>query len=304
LIYAMLKAIGLKPEFVLASYEPEIEGLKNPEIECPMRPVFSAPLVRVSVDDELIYLNDSSQYSELGTTHYDNRRGLVTSSGKIELIKAAKGKENKSEISYDIKVTEKGSAVIKKTRKIYGTGFADFHRQYAEITPENRRRHFLEMVSGISRSAKAESELITKYDTYPGIEEFSVSIENFAVRDGEYLYFILPGGGISLPGIRADKRENPVFWNFENDYSYTAKISLPKKFTTVELSPKNFNWTAPEKAGDIVIKTEQNKNVLNVSKKEELRPAIIPEKEYKELLETNRKLSHPDKRTILVKEKE
>ncbi len=301
LIFAMLKTIGLKPEFVLASFDREMEGLKNPGIDCPMRHVFSSPLVRVSVNDELVYLNDSSQYSELGTTHYDNKLGLVTSSGKIELIKATKGKEDKSVISYDIKVTEKGSAIIKKIRNIYGTSFEGFHRYYAEITPENRRRHFLEMVSGISRSAKAESKLVTKYDTYPAVEEFSVSIDNFAVRDGEYLYFILPGGGLSLPGVRADKRENPVFWNFENDYSYTAKITLPEKFTSVELSPKNFNWSAPEKAGDIIIKTGENKNVLTVIKKEQLKPAIIPENEYKDLLETNRKLSHPDKQTVLVK---
>jgi len=292
LIYAMLKAVGLKPEFVLASYEPEIEGLKNPELECPMRNVFSSPLVRVSVDNGFVFLNDSSQYSELGTTYYDNRKGLVTSSGEIELIKSAKGKEDKSEIIYDIKISEKGSAIIKKTRKIYGTSFSGFHRKYAEITPENRRRLFLEMVSGISRAAKADSKLVTKYDCYPAIEEFSVTIEKFAVRDGEYLYFNLPGGGLGLPGIRADKRENPIFWNSENDYSYTAKV---------ELSPKNFDWLAPEKAGDVIIKTEQNKNVLTVIKKENLKPAIIPEREYKELLEINRKLSHPDKRTVLVK---
>jgi len=302
LIYSMLKAIGLKPEFVLASYDPEIEGVKNPEIECPMRPVFSAILVRVSVDGGVLYLNDSSQYSELGATHFDKHPCLVTSSGEIEIIRAAKGKENKNEIIYDIKVSKTGSAKIKKTRKIYGTEFAGFHRKYAEITPENRRRHFLEMVSGISRSAKAASELVTKYDTYPGVEEFSVSIDNFAVRDGKYLYFLLPGGGLSLPGVRADKRENPLFWNFESNYSYTAKISLPEKFTTVELSPKNFEWSAPEKAGKIIIETKQEKNILTVTKKENLKPSIIPEKEYKDLLETNRKLSHPDKRTILVKQ--
>ena len=237
----------------------------------------------------------------MGTTDYDNRKGLVTSSGKIELIKSAKGKKDKSEIFYDIKISEKGSAIIKKTRKIYGTSFSGFHRKYAEITPENRRRLFLEMISEISRAAKANGRLVTKYDCYPAIEEFSVTIEKFAVRDGEYLYFSLPGGGLGLSGVRADKRENPIFWNSENDYSYIAKITLPENFKTVELAPKNFDWLAPEKAGEIIIKTKQNKNVLTVIKKENLKPAIIPEKEYKELLEINRKLSHPDKRTVLVK---
>ncbi len=311
LIYAMLKAVSFKPDFVLASYEPEIEGLKNPELECPMRGVFSSPLVRITnpkiqkfKNPSFIYLNDSSQYSELGTTYYDNRKGLVTSSGEIELIKSTKGKEDKSEIIYDVKISEEGSAVIKKTRKIYGTSFSGFHRRYAEITPENRRRLFLEMVSEISRAAKADSKLVTKYDCYPAIEEFSVTIEKFAVRDDKYLYFSLPGGGLGLPGIRADKRENPVFWNSENEYSYTAKITLPENFKTVELAPKNFDWLAPEKAGDVIIKTEQNKNILTVIKKENLKPAIISEKEYKELLEINRKLSHPDKRTVLVKEEQ
>src|SRR2546426_811708 len=70
LLHAMLAGAGFEPEFVLASGLPPIAGITNVAMSLPMPQNFQAPLVRIAVDGVLYYLNDTDQYSQLGSTSY------------------------------------------------------------------------------------------------------------------------------------------------------------------------------------------------------------------------------------------
>jgi transglutaminase-like putative cysteine protease len=82
LLAAMLEAAGFEPEFVLASPGPILPELRKPRFRiCPDADLFPSVLVRVAEGDGYIYLNDTNQYSALGTTPHDGCLGLVCATG-------------------------------------------------------------------------------------------------------------------------------------------------------------------------------------------------------------------------------
>src|SRR5208282_1147345 len=68
LLHAMLRAAGFQPEFVLASGLPPIAGITNVAFSFPLPSAFQEPLVRVELDGQAYYLNDTDQYARLGST--------------------------------------------------------------------------------------------------------------------------------------------------------------------------------------------------------------------------------------------
>ena len=302
LLYAMLKAATLEPEFVLASRERRVQNLDNPLLTCPHPGKFPALLVRVKTGDGFIYLNDTNQYDELGVTSHDGYLGLVLSTGKIETIHAAKAMRNRTEIEFSIQLSETGDAAIAKTKRFYGNAFGAFHRKFAEMPPEERSRYHQEAVAGISLAAEADGDLVTRYDTYPGIENLSVKVEKFAVRDDEYLYLRLPYTLANLLGLRSDTRDNPYYWSAPRRLTVRTHIRMPDGFSRPSLKPPAIDWRAPGNSGRITVTCAAgSENSLIVSHFVDLPPAVIDAADYDKLLDINRRLSHSEAGTILLR---
>jgi transglutaminase-like putative cysteine protease len=305
LIYTLLQAAGFKPEFVLSGGIPLIPEEAEPMLAIPSRQAFSAVLVKINIGKEPVYMDGSSQYAELGTTAYDRRPVLELNSGSIGEIKVDSDKEDRSHIIYTMNVSADGNANLTQSSTVQGTTYEGFHQRYAEITPENRRRHYLEIVSGVSQSAKADSELLTAYDTYPGKLEFSVNAERYAVQDGDYLYFTIPGGLGSLLKYRSNERELPLAWGGYVDSISEYHITLPEGYEPLIL-PECFSWQAPNGAGmvEIAIEYEEKAHTLRITQMADLNPAIIPAEDFPDIIAASKKLAHPDMRTILLKKKQ
>jgi len=304
-LYTLLKAAKFKPEFMLSGGISLIPEAAEPLISIPSRSAFDTVLVKVDVDGETIYLNGSSQYAELGTSSYHRRPMLNLTSGEIGTVTVAPGKDDRSHGIVEISIAANGEAGITQSSIKQGTAFESFHRLYAEITPEKRRRHYLEMVSGISQSAKAASELATHYGTYPGQLEFSVSAERYAVQDGDYLYFTVPGGLGGLLQYRSNERDLPLAWNSHIDTVIEHNIVLPDGYEPAIL-PETFSWQAPEGAGlvEVAVEYSPRANAIRMVQMADLKPALIPASEFPNIIEASRKLTHPDMRTILLKKKQ
>ncbi|MCK5852637.1 DUF3857 domain-containing protein [bacterium] len=302
-IFAMLKAVDLKPEFVLSSWLSMVDKVRKPMTEYPLRSTFGGVLVKVKSTDEDIYLNDTSQYASLGTTPHDGRPGLILPIGEISIINATSNKADNTEVEYSIKLSDNGDAEITKTTKTFGTGYASEKKYFDEITPENRKRYFQNAVSAISQGAKPVGKLITKFDDYPGIEQLTVKVDKFAIRDGDFLYLKVPISLKNILGLRSDVRDNPISWSSETKMTLTASVELPAGFDNVKLVPPDITWKAPENAGIITTKTIVSKGTIKIVDSVNINPAVIPADEYDDMLEINRKLSHPRMRTILVSKK-
>lgn len=304
-LYALLKAAGLKPAFILAwRSDPRVASLRAPLLKSPRRRMFDTVLVRVDTDKGPVYLNDGDQYAAPGTTPFAGKLGL-DAGGKTAPIQPLPGRDGRSVIEYAIRVTESGDARITRTRKYFGTAFGSFHRRYAEMTPEKRRRHHRRMLTALSQSAEPDGELVTTYDTYPGIERFTATVTRFAVRDGNYCYLTLPRAMTDILPADADTRSNPLLFARRVRREVVYRVELPASVAAVRMVPDDLSWRGPAGLGSIESATSvdtgsDGTNVITIRRGASLDPAVVPAARYADLLEIDRRLKHPSARTVTV----
>ncbi|MCK4565536.1 MAG: hypothetical protein KAU94_12775, partial [Verrucomicrobia bacterium] len=77
---------------------------------------------------------------------------------------------------------------------------------------------------------------------------------------------------------------------------------LPDGYEPVIL-PKNFSWQAPSGAGlvEVAVQYSARANAIRIVQMADLKPALIPAKDFPNILEASRTLAHPDTRTILLR---
>jgi transglutaminase-like putative cysteine protease len=304
-LYTLLQHAGLNPQFILSGNISLIKEEADPLLGVPSRTAFNTVLIEVEVEGETIYLSGATQYAEPGTTRYDRRPMLNLATGTVGTVRATPGKQFSTHTLYEMSIGENGETGIRVQTAMKGTLFEDFHKRYAEMTPEKRRRHFLELVSQLSQSAKAVSELKTHYSDYPGTLEYSAVAERYAVLDGDHLYFTIPGSPGGLLKYRSNERTLPLAWSGYVDSAVEYNIILPDGYEP-SILPKNLSWQAPKGGGLIEISVEYSKlaNAVRIVQIADLNPALIPAEDFPKIIETSRTLAHPSMRTILLKKKD
>jgi transglutaminase-like putative cysteine protease len=298
LLHAMLAAAGFKPEFVLASSLPPIAGITNVALSFPLPNSFSAPLVRVPVDGTTYYLNDSDQYAKLGSTIHDGQLGWVLNTQSSEVVHAAPDCDQKVETVYTMSLDPNGKTRLGVSRKFYGPNYNRLHRYFAELPPEEKNRYFQEVVSSIAQGAQPVSDLVTRFDTYPGLEQFAVEIDNYAVTDGKYLYFDLPfTPSLFPPG--SDQRTLPLFVSGRSESRIRTEIELPSAFRHLVLAPKVETLEAPDGCGKAQVTIETSDGKYVIAHVLETAPAIVDPKQYAEVLNTEAELDKRAARLFL-----
>jgi transglutaminase-like putative cysteine protease len=298
LLDAMLSAAGFHPEFVMASELPPIAGITNVTYSFPLPNFFQAPLVRVTVDGENYYLNDSDQYAKLGATAYDGQEGLVLSTQSLELIKAAKGCDDRMETDYSLSISGSGKTRLGVTRHYYGQYYDFKNRYFSELPPEERRRYYQELVSDVAQGARPEGDLVTHFETYPGMEQFTVDVDNYCVVDGKYLYFDLPFTP-SLLTVGADRRALPLYIARQSENTVRAEIELPEGFRHVVIAPKSEDLVAPDGGGKARIISNQTPDKWIITYQFETDPAIIAPDDYGAVLKLESALERKSSKVFL-----
>jgi hypothetical protein len=298
LFHAMLKAAGFNPEFVLASDLPPVTGISAVVRNFPLPQNFQYPLVRVTVGGQPYYLNDTDQYSQLGTTPHDGRLGMLLAGPSLATIQPARNCDDKSETVYTVTLAAGGQAQIGVTRYYYGNEFNGKHRYFAELPPEERRRYFQEVVSSVAQGARPAGDLATRFDTYPGTEEYSVTVEHYAVVDGKYLYFDLPYAPSLFP-IGADTRVLPLFLDTAGQSRVRTDITLPPAFQRLVIAPAGKQLRAAN-AGAARVIVAAGKGKFSVTQQLELTPAIVAPADYGKLLSTESALREKSARAFLL----
>jgi transglutaminase-like putative cysteine protease len=299
LYHAMLSAAGFKPEFVMASGLPPIAEITGVADEFPLPLYFGEPLVRVVVDGQTVYLNDTDQYARLGTTPHDGRLGLALNSQETEVIRAAKDNRNRTETDFTLSVGDDGRTRIGVVRRFYGSGYGELNRYFSELPPEERRRYYQELVSGMAQGARPASGLSTDFKTYPGVEQYSVDIDNYAVLDGNHLYFDLP----FTPGLfpaGADHRVMPLYIPSRSESVTRTEISLPAAFSRLVISPRSETFVAPDGAGVVRVTSSHAGGNCVITHQVETDPAIIPPKDYAATLRLEAALERKASKVFLL----
>ena len=255
LLVALLKAAGFAPEVVLVS-NVQSKSLIGRIAQVPQPDFFSTILVRVKTGDSYIYLNDSNQYAKLGSAAHDECFAL-TANGKVIMVNVAATMKNNRAENFSMLIDNSGKATITKQLWRNGMNFAAANRQFSEMTPELQKRYFQRVVTAISQSAKPVGKLKTDFKSYPGEEQFTVTVDRFAVTEGKYLYLALPENIFAnIIKVGEPVRDNPYSLSkMHLEQLYT--IELPKNTTNILLKPADLSWKAPGNGGSFTISCKQ-----------------------------------------------
>jgi hypothetical protein len=300
LFHAMLTAAEFHPEFVLASGLPPIDGITNVTSSFPLPQHFQIPLVKISVDGQTYYLNDTDQYSQLGTVAADGKLGIALANQAWETISAARDYQNKIETTYALSLTDQGKARITISKNYYGFNYNEKKRFFSELPPEERNRYYQKIVSDTAQGAQPVGDLTTTFDTYPGREQFAVDIDNYAVVDGKYFYFDLPSKPELFPA-GADQRVLPLFIPQRSESSVQTLITLPPGFRQTILGPPNEDLNVPGGTTARISRKDAGGQSV-ITDQFEIVPAIISPQGYPTLLQAEAALGEKSATLFLLEQ--
>ena len=300
LLHAMLSAAGFQPEFVLASSLPAVEGIQKVATSFPLPGSFDAPLVKLTLDGTTYYLNDTDQYTELGSTPHDGRLGIALSIQGYEAIKAAKDCQDRIETVYTLCFANDGKVQMGVSKRYFGDEYSQKNRFFSELRPEERKRYYQEAVSSIDQGARPVGDLTDQFDTYPGTEQFTVELDNYAVVDGKYLYFNLPftPSLFQLPG--GDQRSLPFMLSQETTTSVRTEIELPPGFHEVIIAPESENLDAPSGGGKARLASSTAAGKFVMTDDFETSPAVISPHDYPAMLKVESALEKKSAKVFLL----
>jgi hypothetical protein len=142
---------------------------------------------------------------------------------------------------------------------------------------------------------------MTKFDTYPGREKFTVDIDHYGVADGNYFYFDRPSA-LTLFPPGADQRSLPLFIPSGVAGTIHTEINLPPKFQQVVIQPKNESLTMPGgTSANVVRRDAPGKSVI--TDQFEIIPSIISPENYPKMLQIESTLDEKSAKLFLLEHK-
>lgn len=309
LMAAMLDRAGFDPEIVFASNDrSRYPQAIQPYLDIPQPGFFSNPLVKLRSKGETYYLNDGDQYTELGVSHFQDAP-MLNLKGAISTIEVPQKKQNRSRSSLMIDLSADGSAMITSTNWFYGTSYSPFRKTYSEMLPEDRRRHYLEMINKVANSATAVTDLVTNYKVFPGYAAYTVRATDYAAIEKNTLLLNVPEVSGAIYPVVADKRENPLFLSNNLETELRCTVILPPGYSKIALLPQSKEWNLPANTGkvtfDVTTRERPDKRTEVVITRTivyasgELAPELYPA-----VLEYNRIFSHASMRTLVAEKSE
>ncbi len=308
LYQALLKAAGFTPRLYLASDTPQYKELQLFYREFPKAALFSQWLVSVTLDKQEIWFNDQSQYSQFGTSRHDHGILLPLDGGGLRTMSLPQDCRDLSRCHWTLKVADDGSATLSVEETIQGSRFGTQKRYYQWLTPEERRRHYVQLVNDIAQDATPVTpDLDTDFQHYPGTLSYTVKLAKCAVMEDDFCYLRLPVNLASPLAAARDPREfHPLYRPRFQQSTIVLDVELPAQYRKVILKPARFSWKAPDGTGSILWQSEGrdpaegSPRKLTFTYECQLAPGVTPLRLYPQYQEAYRRLLHPDATTLLL----
>jgi hypothetical protein len=190
--------------------------------------------------------------------------------------------------------------LLEVSRWYYGENFNVKNRYFSELPPEERKRYFQEAVSGLAQGARAVGDLTTTFDTYPGLEQFSVIIDNYGIADGKYFYFNQPSTPPMMPA-GTDQRALPLLISQGNKNTIHVAIDLPPDFPRVLIAPKSGHFAAGAETARMT--TQDTPGGCVITDEFETAPAIVSPGGYQAMLKIESALGRKSSKVFLLEQK-
>ena len=231
-----------------------------------------------------------------------DRQPGYTLDGKAFTWAAPAAMQDRGETELALEFDAEGTALITLTKRHHGTAHEGFAAKYREMTPEERKRDFQGLVSGIAQNASAQGELITDF-SYPGTLKFTVKVPHYGVKNGNGLYFDLPGMPEQLVAADSDTRQRALLVSADSRSHVVWTVTAPGGLKPV-IQPQALDWDGPAKFGTIkfaaAAQQADGKTRLTYTLDLDTRPALIPAANYSDLLDMNLRFGHAAARRVLL----
>jgi len=302
LLTALLRARGFNARPILVGDDRHaISADFDPLWHSPQPHFFGDVLVKVALTNQTLYLGDTDQYAEPGATYHEKYH-VLNDDGTYSLVDTAK--KTSIENAWTLDLSSNGTARITLETRYFGTACGEFRKLYAEMPPEQRRRHFQELVSGISQSARPVGEPVTDLTAYPGRRVVTVDVPRYAVREGQTLTLLLPGAAVTPIPLRADQRISPLLISSLLHDVWSCRVLLPPETIQTPVLPPAGTWQLPASLGTVTCSTEIKpgaRTSLVFHRDTQLGAAMIAPDLYPALLEMNRRMTHPGMKTVVIR---
>ncbi|MEI6654394.1 MAG: DUF3857 domain-containing protein [Verrucomicrobiota bacterium] len=304
LLHVLLKAAGFESELALAATATREPALQQRGLTIPENGYFDSLVCRVKhpATGEWLALDALSQYALLGATGLDLQPGY-TLDGKAFTWSAPTALKGLNDTQVDLVFDAEGTALITLTQRQHGTAHAEFAAKYREMTPEERRRDFQDLVSEVAQNASAQGELVTDF-TYPGTLTYTVKAPHYGIKSGTGLYFDLPGMPQQLIATDSNTRQRPLLTTHIIRSHAVWTVTAPAGLKPV-IQPETLNWDGPAKFGTIkfagAAQQTNGQTRLTYTLDLNLQPALIPAANYAALLDINLRFGHAAARRVLLR---
>lgn len=260
---ALLKRVGFKADIVFAAYDADENPLVSHRdlVDYPDVGMFSSALCRVRVREggflwwggktTTYFLGTENEYTPLDATPYARCHYLEPKTGAIELIPEVAEFAPMTERTLDITLRENGSADIDVTETISGPGVGDFRKNYEEMLPEDRSRHFQSLLGDLAQAATATQELVTDTEGYPAVRKFSAFIPDYATIANDTMTLAVPAIGLMPFNLTGTTRETPLGIGAAEKSRVTVNVTFPKGYNIVEHKPEAYTFSDPTQANAV-----------------------------------------------------
>ena len=266
-------------------------------------------------EERVTYIGTENHYAPLGPTAffgadcYDpvaGRFGIVTvpSSDFVPFVH--------DRTVYTIGKT--GAVDVVSVTQTYGPAVAAFRRRYAELLPEEFRRHYQRILSELAQSAVATGPLLAGVTNYPARLEFTCTVPDLATVSGGTIELEIPGLSSSVPVVAGnDLRRTPYGVANGEGALFEAVVRFPEGYTEIEHLPAAIDFSAvgPDGDGPHWMKCEVAHDIvdgrLEVTVSREIFPRqdeIYPPSMFGLFREWSRLATARANRTIVVRKRE
>ena len=247
-----------------------------------------------------IYLNDTSEYAQIGTVLNQDQMGLNLTKkvlGKIE----SNLKDNEIiDATFNLTLFANNSCKINVVNRCYDLSYERNNKRFALMIPMLRERYFLSLATMVSPAAKLIGPTHYNFNTYPGVVSFDLQIPNFSSTQGKYTVFELPCFSNLISQIKVIDNRQTTLWQDEKiSLTYLWNIAIPANQKVVNIMPKKLEIGSRNTAS--FIRTVENKgNNLQIKIKLELPIDEVTLDKYRILEQIQRKLADPAERNIIL----
>lgn len=267
---AILKGAGYKVDVIFAS----VDGWMNDEQKnrnkfvYPNVWAFNQPLVRVAqvtadrtswwkklltlglCERELeygyTYLGLENEYTPVGATDYSGSHYFNPADDTFNMAYGNPALDGKITENTVITVKDDNSVEMAVETVTAGTGVGAIRKEYKEMLPEERKRHFQKILNKYSSAATAIGELEADTEGYPVKVSFKCRIPDYVTKRGDTLTIALPDFYTQLFPVNEPIRQNPINIAAHGQKTTVYKVVFPEGYTIPERMPEAYRFVDPQ----------------------------------------------------------